>query len=353
MKNSQSENLANDVFEGEAEVRRLFEQSTPVGPSVDLENLASPDNCREAVVQRRQLFTPQRALTTAGIISCAIAVFAIVWLRPTATFAQVQKVVAATKSVRYTGRPLGNTANDDRRMAENIITESKSRLKQIEEKLKSTSDENEKERLKSELGNATDFMKRAERYLEKRGNRPPATRFYVLGRYRQRQERSGINGDIVDITNMKTGKSVHINHDEKTLTVFTKQTVISRNGKKTESKIKQTPDLTVDFYNQIRNVPKTATKLSETKFINGRSHIGFRTSKKEGPYTWTRTFWVDAETKLPQQIEISARSEDKFYGPTDAVIEDIEFDVPLDEGLFSTDTPAGYTVKESGLMSLE
>ena len=137
------------------------------------------------------------------------------------------------------------------------------------------------------------------------------------------------------------------------MTVFTKQITLNRNGEKKETPIEQKPSLKVDFYSQIRDVPEGATKLSETKTIKGRKHIGFRASNVEGAYTWTRTFWVDEETKLPRQIDISARSDRESYAPSDAVIENIEFDVPLDESLFSTDTPAGYTVKNRGLMSIE
>ena len=329
---SQSENFASDVFEGESEVRRLFEQTTPTGSDVDLNRLTSFHSGR-TLPSRRKLYTQQRTLTMFGLLASAVVVFAIIWLRPTDTFGQVQEVVAATKSVRYIGRPLGEAANQDLQFAKSIMTESKARLKQIQEKLKSATDANVRKKLETELVQAQKYIERVKGYLAKRGDDPPVDRFFVLGRYRQRQERSGIYGNIVDITNKKTGKSIRISHEDKTVTVFTKQTVISRKGEKTETEIKQTPDLTVDFYSQIRDVPKSATKLSETKSIKGRDHVGFQVSEKDGPYTWTRTFWVDKETKLPRQIEISARSNDKFYRPTDAVIEEIEFDVPLEQSV--------------------
>ena len=219
-------------------------------------------------------------------------------------------------------------------------------------KLKTASAE-EGEQLAARLKQAEQVVKGAEEYLAERGDEPPVTRFFVLGRYRQRQERTSPHGMTVDIVNRKTGKSLHVDHKQKVVTVFTKQTVIDRKGNRTESEIREEPDLTVDFYNKIREVPKNAKKLPTTKTINGRKHVGFEHAQIDGPYTWTRTFWVDAETKLPSQIDVRARSDDKFYAPSDCVLENIEFDIPLDESLFSTEIPKGYTVKKSGLMSLE
>jgi len=120
-------------------------------------------------------------------------------------------------------------------------------------------------------------------------------------------------------------------------------------------KIKPLPE--ADFYEEIRRVPAdNAEKLPE-RIVDGKKAIGFRvvekTERKQGTDAFTRTFWVDPQTKLPIRIEISFRSTDAFMGQSDWVQTDFIFDAPIDRALFSTEPPEGYTNVEAGAAKSE
>jgi hypothetical protein len=55
-----------------------------------------------------------------------------------------------------------------------------------------------------------------------------------------------------------------------------------------------------------------------------------------------RTIWADAETAEPIRIEM-------LTGPSQTIIKNIKFDVPVDESLVSMDIPDGYTLYEGEL----
>jgi outer membrane lipoprotein-sorting protein len=117
--------------------------------------------------------------------------------------------------------------------------------------------------------------------------------------------------------------------------------------KVSESKVAPAPE--VDFYARMRDVPTESAEELPAREIEGTKVLGFRTVEKHerprGVDTWTRTYWVDAETKLPLQIETTVESTDPRHGQSRWIQSDIVFDEPLDESLFSTDPPEGYTVR--------
>lgn len=53
------------------------------------------------------------------------------------------------------------------------------------------------------------------------------------------------------------------------------------------------------------------------------------------------TFWMDAETRMPIRIELIHTNKGQKL-----IWSDFEFDVELDEELFSTEAPEGYDVKQ-------
>ncbi len=75
--------------------------------------------------------------------------------------------------------------------------------------------------------------------------------------------------------------------------------------------------------------------------IDGRSAVGFRVRKRNQDFD----VWADARTGLPIRIEaeiVSGRTGVK----TKVTVTDIEFDVQLDENLFSLEPPEGYKTIE-------
>ena len=72
--------------------------------------------------------------------------------------------------------------------------------------------------------------------------------------------------------------------------------------------------------------------------VGDREAVGFHISD---PASET-TIWADLDSALPIRIEIA-------YGETRYTLKNIEFDVPLDESLFSMEVPSGYTlVRQQG-----
>ena len=104
----------------------------------------------------------------------------------------------------------------------------------------------------------------------------------------------------------------------------------------------------LDFYGIFRELATAAsTPIEEYVDKAGRRYSGFsgKTAVKvDGKETWKvdAKVWSDPTTKLPVRLEIR---------PTDAggqvvmLIEQIEFDVPLDDAIFDMTVPAGYTIK--------
>jgi outer membrane lipoprotein-sorting protein len=70
--------------------------------------------------------------------------------------------------------------------------------------------------------------------------------------------------------------------------------------------------------------------------LDGLDAIGFYSKSSNGGIT----VWADAQTAKPTRIELQ-------FGPSFAVLKNIEFDVPVDESLFSMDVPAGYTLQKT------
>ncbi len=87
--------------------------------------------------------------------------------------------------------------------------------------------------------------------------------------------------------------------------------------------------------------PNSKTLSLGEKQIDGRTVLGFRIDAPGMPLT----VWADPETELPVRIETT------MVGPpkTKVVMTNYEFNVELDESLFSLDIPEGYKVTEANV----
>ncbi len=85
--------------------------------------------------------------------------------------------------------------------------------------------------------------------------------------------------------------------------------------------------------------PNVKVEMLGEKQLEGRTVVGFRF--RNGPMP--TTMWADPKTKFPVSIEST------MIGPpkTKVVMSNYEFNVELDEKLFSTKIPEGYTVTEA------
>lgn len=152
-------------------------------------------------------------------------------------------------------------------------------------------------------------------------------------------------GSYVLIENVKTGKLVSLHPDEKVFSAVHEIFGINDDGKVVTTKVQ--PQSKADLYAGICNVSTDKAKKLPERTIDGKQAIGFvieeKGEKKGGTVTVERTYWVDVKTKLPVRIEASYRSTDPKVADSDCVLRDFVFDAPLDESLFSTEIPAGYT----------
>jgi outer membrane lipoprotein-sorting protein len=87
--------------------------------------------------------------------------------------------------------------------------------------------------------------------------------------------------------------------------------------------------------------PDKGSRPLGEKQIDGVRAVGFRLDDKTG-YT---DVWVDPKTSLPIRVETTFLGETKV----EVVMTNFQYDVELDESLFSFDPPSDYTVHEMGL----
>ncbi|MCA9059542.1 MAG: hypothetical protein KDA85_13640 [Planctomycetaceae bacterium] len=291
----------------------------------------------------------RRILRLTICLSVAIVAWEFVF-SPDLAFSQVQTRVGAARTVQYLSLTKHGGVDAFEAQARLALMELEAECSRTNEALMSAPEE-QKAELAKKLKEMTRRLELVRRRLEERKGKPWTERVLILGRHQQRVESPGEFGERITISNMKTGMIVTIDPREKTVDVLSKQvTIHETTGEQTETEM--TPQPTVDFFNSILTVPGNATRLSDLRRVDGQELISFQTVEIVGKDTWTRTFWVDAETHLPREIHTSYRSSDPRHGASDWIHSDIRFDEPLADDLFSTDPPAGYTVRESRVFGI-
>ncbi len=309
----------------EQALRTLRDAPPPEGPPADLLNAtaarlrslespshAHPEN-RPPIVSPR--FAPSRLARYGGLMAaCAAGIAFLTWIglinhSATCAFADVQEQVRKVRSVKYVETRLKDKQPD----AQGTVVES---------------------------------------------NAHHPRRHLVLGRYLHRTEVLDADGQIesVNIFNAQTGKWLDLDPKAKRCQILANQvTLDSESGKRTETTIEASPK--ADIYTEIRKIPAEATTRLPAKTIGDKEVVGFvweqKIEKTNGTDTWKRTYWVNPVTKLPVRVEISHRSTDERMGPSDWVLTDFVFDEDLDESLFSTEPPAGYTVETGTIIGIQ
>lgn len=139
------------------------------------------------------------------------------------------------------------------------------------------------------------------------------------------------NGDIV-IVNSKQGRYLELKVKEKKAvlrTYFWPET---------------------SLFHKLRHVHEDPIKRLPDREIAGKRAIGFLVVLEETqfPSGTEASVWVDPHTRLPVRLEV-----DEVGGQGTIVMDEIVFDSQLDESLFDTTPPAGYTVDSSGLAEFE
>lgn len=176
-------------------------------------------------------------------------------------------------------------------------------------------------------------------------------RVRIKGKHLQRTDHLFPFGRIHEIINAKTGEWVSFNHEQKTKEVLKTQVMINREtGETEEHPIRISP--AVDFFKRFRAVPAEATERLPKQKINGKDAIGFQSVDKRDDGTWTRTYWVHPESKLPIQIITEFKCTKEGLGSSRWVKDHFVFDAELDDALFSTETPAGYESKDGKVFGI-
>lgn len=156
---------------------------------------------------------------------------------------------------------------------------------------------------------------------------------YYLEPNHLRQE---ITNGYINIADWSSGKMIGLDPKSKQATV-----IHMLNMPDDQKKGMQT-----NQFEMIRQALRTVTSDPNAKAlslgekqINGRKVLGFRIDAPGMPMT----VWADPETELPVRIETT------MVGPpkTNVVMTNYEFNVELDESLFSLDIPEGYKVTEA------
>ena len=93
-----------------------------------------------------------------------------------------------------------------------------------------------------------------------------------------------------------------------------------------------------DIVADVENHPEWPIQELGQRWIDGQRAVGFLLSVPNIKLT----IWADAETAMPIRIEM-------LTGPSQTIMKNIEFDVPIDESLVRMDIPEGYTLYEGEL----
>ena len=172
---------------------------------------------------------------------------------------------------------------------------------------------------------------------------PEYTEVMILGKSLKRY-RHLKHPDDYYVDDLETGVSISVDVKKKTYTVHSEHKTINLNGKVLKTQ-KPKPAPEVDFYKRIKEIPVDEMTPIGEAYIDGKKALGFRRVEKQNLETWTRTWWINAETRLPVREETEFRSKNPMIGENDWVRTNFKFDEPLDRDLFDT-SPDGFKPTE-------
>jgi uncharacterized protein DUF2092 len=102
-------------------------------------------------------------------------------------------------------------------------------------------------------------------------------------------------------------------------------------------------DLATSEAQHLRNLAQKKGELIGEKTFGKVRAQGFRVKDDT---SYELTIWVDPQTRLPVQVEITGKAGDK---PFHSTIRDFQLDPKLDESLFSLEAPQGYAFSRVNL----
>jgi len=168
------------------------------------------------------------------------------------------------------------------------------------------------------------------------GENVPVTRVMNIGTQRVRGEVLSADGKTVQV--------IVIDYD-----TFRMLTLIPIQKKAVVIDLKDIPEKPENVLEELRNMvteiqndPDVSVEPLGEKEIDGRIANGFRATGTDGEMT----VWADSQTSLPIRIEQKWRQ-------MEFALTNFEFDVELDESLFSMEIPEGYSEPQRTTLSIE
>jgi len=347
----------NSLDESNEDLRLLFQRTGPQPKPVDVEELtgSTSDHLGRSAnnASRRRL---KMTLRTASFVAAAACLVLLLKVLITSSdgcaFAQVQAQIEQTRTVDFirTATHLGDPpeASVDTRFGkdENAQSVLRKEISSLERRL-ATADAEERKDIGLRLSLLRPLLRADLKQLP-----DDIRQVRIKGKHLQRTDYIFPFGQFHGVTNARTGESVSFNHEQKTKEVLKTQVVISSaTGETREHPIVISP--AVDFFKRFRAVPAEATQRLPERQIDGKDAIGFRSVEERDGGTWTRTYWVDRASNLPIRIITEFASAKEGLGSSRWVDDHFVFDAELDDGLFSTETPAGYESKDGKVLGIE
>lgn len=162
--------------------------------------------------------------------------------------------------------------------------------------------------------------------IEFSGRPKMSTTTLLMGPRRARKILANGEISVIDLT---LGKAISLNPKSKTGFVY---------------KLDAKPEL--NLLDEIRQVDETKAERLPEKHIGEQRVTGFRVREKHGAVTTEKVLWVDAKSNRPVQIDRvdSGKGGKVFLRETS---KEFVFGKALDERLFETTMPDGYTAKKT------
>jgi hypothetical protein len=159
------------------------------------------------------------------------------------------------------------------------------------------------------------------------GENVPTTRVMNMGTQRVRGEMLSADGktvQVIIITDYDTFRMLQLIPSKKTAVIIDLKDL----PEKPENVLEELRNVVTE----IQNDPDISVEQLGEKEIDGRIAKGFRARNPDGEIT----VWADPETALPILIEQTWRQMQFVYT-------DFQFDIEMDESLFSMEIPEGYS----------
>src|SRR5436190_6364213 len=305
---------------------------------------ASVDRVVASLLQHEPRVTPAEPRRKAAIPGSIIAVAAVLMLSATvlltpfsgtqSLFAQVQAEVSRTRTARFTYMLDRDGLQDEIQRMELVLKEAELVLK--------TADATEAERIKAIRERVTRQLPVLKEKL-KNGKDVEQSVVEILGASRQRRTSDGIHGRSIMISDARRGQSINLLPDDKRCVLFKPE--------KSDSQKTPASGPEPDLYAELANIETRSLVQSGERTVDGETLVGFHKVEDDGRGTWTRSYWVNPQSKLPRLIETTWRGRNGVLSTWTRAR--IEFGVRLDEANFNVDPPEGYQVTEGSFVSVE